>query len=490
MNAPHCQRATSGWGLRVRAGLWLLLLGVVFFSSYALTNHLSALRAPLPSIMFDWERGIPLLPWTIVPYWSIDLMYAAGVLLLPQDRRQLSSLVRRLLTVQALCVLGFLAYPLTFSLQRPPLEGVFGTLFDVLMSFDQPYNQAPSLHIALLVVLWHAYAQRLGSTAWRWLLHGWCVLIGLSVLTTWQHHFIDVPTGAIVGAISLWLWPSRGAGPLQRARLSHDRTRRRLAARYAIGAGVIAALAVLLGTSSLGIGTLGTGTLETGTLGGWVWWLGWPALSLSLVALNYLWLGVAGFQKDNDGRLSLAARLLLAPYLVGAWINSRLWTRRRPHPDEVCDGVFIGRLPLRQMPAADMALVDLCAELSAPTQRRAYTPVAVLDLTVASATELRQAAEAIEQHRRHGPVLVCCALGVSRSASAVAAWLLLSGRAASVDDAISIVRGARPICVLRAPHRQALNALVERADETPLPSVINENEDKDGAGLRESITRR
>ncbi|MEE3215525.1 MAG: phosphatase PAP2 family protein, partial [Pseudomonadota bacterium] len=211
MNAPHCQRAPSGWGLRVRAGLWLLLLGVVFFSSYALTNHLSALRAPLPSIMFDWERGIPLLPWTIVPYWSIDLMYAAGVLLLPQDRRQLSSLVRRLLTVQVLCVLGFLAYPLTFSLQRPPLEGVFGTLFDVLMSFDQPYNQAPSLHIALLVVLWHAYAQRLGSTAWRWLLHGWCVLIGLSVLTTWQHHFIDVPTGALVGAISLWLWPSRGA---------------------------------------------------------------------------------------------------------------------------------------------------------------------------------------------------------------------------------------------------------------------------------------
>ncbi|MBY5926037.1 MULTISPECIES: phosphatase PAP2/dual specificity phosphatase family protein [unclassified Halomonas] len=477
MNAPHCQRAPSGWGLRVRAGLWLLLLGVVFFSSYALTNHLSALRAPLPSIMFDWERGIPLLPWTIVPYWSIDLMYAAGVLLLPQDRRQLSSLVRRLLTVQALCVLSFLAYPLTFSLQRPPLEGVFGTLFDVLMSFDQPYNQAPSLHIALLVVLWHAYAQRLGSSACRWLLHGWCVLIGLSVLTTWQHHFIDVPTGALVGAISLWLWPSRGASPLQRARLSHDRTRRRLAARYAIGAGVIAALA---------------GLLATGTLGGWSWWLGWPALSLSLVALNYLWLGVAGFQKDNDGRLSLAARLLLAPYLVGAWINSRLWTRRRPHPAEVCDGVSIGRLPLRQMPAADMALVDLCAELSAPAQRRAYTPVPVLDLTVASATELRQAAEAIEQHRRHGPVLVCCALGVSRSASAVAAWLLLSGRTASVDDAISIVRGARPICVLRAPHRQALNALVERGNETPYetPWPLNENEDKDGAALQEPITRR
>ncbi|MEE3216288.1 MAG: hypothetical protein VX259_12035 [Pseudomonadota bacterium] len=68
--------------------------------------------------------------------------------------------------------------------------------------------------------------------------------------------------------------------------------------------------------------------------------------------------------------------------------------------------------------------------------------------------------------------------------------MLLSGRAASVDDAISIVRGARPICVLRAPHRQALKALVEQVDETPWPAVTNEDEEEDGAGLREPITRR
>ena len=45
------------------------------------------------------------------------------------------------------------------------------------MGFDKPYNQAPSLHIALLVVLWVCYA-RYASGAWRWLLHGWFALIG------------------------------------------------------------------------------------------------------------------------------------------------------------------------------------------------------------------------------------------------------------------------------------------------------------------------
>ena len=45
--------------------------------------------------------------------------------------------------------------------------------------------------------------------------------------------------------------------------------------------------------------------------------------------------------------------------------------------------------------------------------------------------------------RARGPVLVCCALGYSRSACAVAAWLLATGRAATVDAALARVRAAR-----------------------------------------------
>jgi protein-tyrosine phosphatase len=57
-------------------------------------------------------------------------------------------------------------------------------------------------------------------------------------------------------------------------------------------------------------------------------------------------------------------------------------------------------------------------------------------------------------------VLVCCALGYSRSACAVAAWLLASGRARDVDAAIATVRAARQLVVLDSGHVAALRGLV------------------------------
>ena len=64
-----------------------------------------------------------------------------------------------------------------------------------------------------------------------------------------------------------------------------------------------------------------------------------------------------------------------------------------------------------------------------------------------------------ERLRAHGPLLVCCALGYSRSASAVAAWLITTRRAASVDEAVTILQRARPRVVLGPAHRRALASL-------------------------------
>jgi len=439
---PHSDRAIQNaerpWR---RAAAWLLFLGPFFYASYGLTNWLASTRADVGAIAFAWERFIPFVPWTIVPYWSIDLLYALS-LFVCTTRRELDRHALRLLFVQLVSVACFVAFPLRFSFERPETDGIFGALFAALGAFDKPFNQAPSLHIAILVVVWIRLAAHVRHRALRAALHVWMALIGISILTTYQHHFIDLPTGALVGVLALWSIPAEGRSPWQEMHWTQDPRRSRLAFLYALGSAACIAMA-LLG-------------------GGWWLWMFWPAISLLLVALNYGAIGARGFQKQSDGRLSLAASLLLAPYLALAHLNSRLWTLRDPHPIEVAGGVFLGRIPtareLRGSPFA--SIVDLTAELpcGAPGDRT-YHPIPSLDLVVPHGESLRHAATAIEEARTNGAVLVCCALGYSRSAAAIAAWLLSTGRAASIDEALRIVRSARPAIVLGRDHCAALETL-------------------------------
>lgn len=422
-----------------RGLLWLLFLGPFFFVSYGFANGWAAQRGVTTSVVFEWEAGIPFVPWTIVPYWSIDLLYGLSFLLC-HTRQAVDRHAARLLTAQLISVACFLALPLRFGFARPDTDGVLGWLFDTLSGFDQPYNQAPSLHISLLVIIWARFALA-SRGVWRLLVHGWALLIGVSVLTTYQHHFLDVPTGALVGALCLWLWPDTGAVPLAARGPVREGAPRslRLAAAYWFGSAALAALA--------------------SALGGAAWWLLWGATALGLVGLGYACMGVAVFQK-RDGRLSAGAMMLLAPYLAGAWLNSRWWTRRHPVPVAVVDGIFLGRLPSGAVMRAGgfTGLCDLTAELPAPQGPWRYAGHPTLDLLPPAPERLYAAARDIEALRHRGPVLVCCALGYSRSACAIAAWLLLTGRAADPATAAAQLRARQPAVVLGAAHLAALDA--------------------------------
>ncbi len=429
-------------GLWPRRLCYLALLGLFFFSSYGAANWLTAQRSDVGVMVMAWERYIPIWPWTIVPYSSIDLMYAVAVLW-TVNRQQLSTLVRRLFTVQLICVLCFLLFPLHFSFERPPQSGFFGAWFDLLMGFDMPYNQAPSLHIALLVVLWTFYADKFSGFK-RLFLHGWCFLIGVSVLTTWQHHFFDVPTGALAGAFAVWLWPENQASPLS---MLNKPKQYRLALYYAC-----AVLLLVLGIACWGA---------------W-WWLGgYLALSLLLLAGNYAFFNAAGFQKNAQGQYALCVRILFWPYQCLAQLNRYLWTRKEHDEYLIIDGVYLGRLPSQQVwqqwqqQGKAFALLDMCAELPAPKGVQHYAHFCVLDLTVVDLPTCKRAAAQIEQWLKtdQQTVLVSCALGYSRSAAVVAAWLLMTQRVKSAADALMILQKRKEKVVLSQEQMKILQAL-------------------------------
>ncbi|WP_460504018.1 phosphatase PAP2 family protein, partial [Hymenobacter agri] len=202
--APLAPAASAGrpWG---RAAAWLAVLGPFFFLSYGFANWWTAQLPHVGSVVFGWERHIPFVPWTIVPYMSLDAFYA-GSLFLCATRAELDTHARRLLAASLISVAGFLLFPLQFSFARPATSGFSGALFEILMGFDKPYNQAPSLHISLVILVWLVFARHLRGAA-RWAVHIWFSLIAISVFTTFQHHFIDGVAGAAVAVMVVYLLP-------------------------------------------------------------------------------------------------------------------------------------------------------------------------------------------------------------------------------------------------------------------------------------------
>jgi len=173
------------------------LVSLVFASVYDLANSLTSARGAIARGVFDWERSIPFVEWTIVPYLSICVFFAWSFFI-DHDRDQQARHVVRLLLALALSVACYAAFPLRFMFERPPTTGAIGLMFDLLSAVDLPYNRAPSLHISVLVILWARFAPRLAG--WRRVgLQLWFASIALSVLTTYQHHVIDVPAGLLVG---------------------------------------------------------------------------------------------------------------------------------------------------------------------------------------------------------------------------------------------------------------------------------------------------
>lgn len=431
------QSGTWKWGL-----LCLVFLAPFFFLTYGFANQYASSLNDVPSIVFSWEHHIPLWAWTIVPYWSIDLFYGLS-LLLCWNKFELRQHVLRLFTAQVISISCFLIYPLKFSFDRAELQGFFGLWFEVLMGFDKPFNQAPSLHIVLLVILWDFYRRHI-NPKYRWLVHIWSLLIGLSVLTTWQHHFIDIPLGLLAGSLCLWLFPLSVKAPYQKDPVQQFTPKHlKLGTFYLIGA----LLCIIPAFLFKGI---------------WLWML-YPAISLFLVALAYFTVRPHIFQKQRNGQMTVASWMLLAPYFLFAWLNSRLWTRRHPQDSLVLQlngvEVYLGRIPSAKHTRQYDALFDCCAELAVNQHVQSYEKLNSLDLIPIQSTQLLLAAEAFDrfvqpliQTNRTHKVLIFCALGYSRSCSVLIAWLLQQNYVSGVDEAITLIQRSRPWIVLSETH--------------------------------------
>ncbi len=189
---PESADTLREWASLAAAGTSLLFVGC-----YSATNALAASRAAagdeLGTFYWEWERYIPLVPWMIIPYMSIDAFFVASPFVCTSVA-EIKTLARRLCSCIVVSGLFFWVWPLRLGFERPEVTGIFGPVFDFLHGFDLPHNLFPSLHIALIFVLRWTYHRHVRG-AWRILMHGWFALVTLSTVFTHQHHVVDVPGG-------------------------------------------------------------------------------------------------------------------------------------------------------------------------------------------------------------------------------------------------------------------------------------------------------
>jgi membrane-associated phospholipid phosphatase len=378
-------------------------LSLLFIIIYGGCNTLAARWADPGGWFFTWELQIPFVPTLIVPYMSIDLFFVLSPLLC-EEVIELRTLARRITAAILVAGLMFITFPLTTGYARPEVSGWTGWLFEFLWSFDKPHNLVPSLHVALASLLWPVYARH--TRGWlQKFIHLWFTLIVASALFTYQHHLLDMATGAMLGQVCIFAFPERREPALVQSASANLR----VALLYALGAALLAVLAIALGF--------------------WFWILLWPAVSLALVALAYLRGNSVIFRKAG-GRLPASTRVVLGPYLCGTFIRRLVYNRRRPPWVEIAPGVYCGRLltnheAIRLGAMGITSVLDMTAEHA---EAKAfldieYLNIPVLDLTSPSREQLDVAVAFINEQVHRGGVYVHCALGISRSAAATAAYL-------------------------------------------------------------------
>ena len=426
-------------------------LSVLFIMVYGFTGWFTSLRADVGTWSFEWERNLPLVPWLIVPYMSLDLFFVAAPFLCA-DRAELRAFQRRMTIAILVAGAIFLAMPLQYAFPRPQPAGWTSAIFRALHGFDRPYNLFPSLHISIWMILAGTYHRHTTGKV-RWFIQGWFALTGLSTVLTHQHHLIDVVGGLALGLFCYYLVPEQRA----RHTITIDR---RIGAMYTIGAALLA--------------------LTGEWIRPWGLLLLWPAASMTIVAGAYVGL-YAGITRKQKGRLSLVAGIVLLPWLLGQR-GSLIYYRSHAAPwSVVARNVWIGRqLNEREaLTAAKQgvtAVLDLTSEFSEAGAFLSlpYLNLPILDLTAPTPGQLRLALDFINRHRAAGVVYVHCKVGYSRSATVVGSWLIEVGLAASPDEAIRQIRAVRPTLVVRPEALAALWAFSrsDAAVNTAAPRLI------------------
>ena len=207
----------------------------------------------------------------------------------------------------------------------------------------------------------------------------------------------------------------------------------------------------------------------------------WPAASWLGLTRAFLASRPQALGKRPDGRLSWPSVFFL-PHLAAceAWFQlKRLVPGLEPCWHQAAPGIYIGRRPRpRELPGDVRWIVDLTAELHEPGElirHRIYRYLPSFNRWVPDEAGFRRLTRELADVPE--PLYVHCGSGLGRSATVVAALLILRGLAADVEEAERMLRRVRPRVYLHPAQRQLV---ARRCRRYAGPADVNDPDDRAG----------
>jgi protein-tyrosine phosphatase len=398
---------------------YLLLSYILFLIIYNFSAWYALHFEKSDSFVFSFEKHIPFVPWMIIPYMTSGLLFTL-VFFFCSSEKDLMLLTKRINFTTIVSGLFFILFPLKYSFIKPQQDfGLLNYFYQFLITWDSNYNQAPSLHIGYACIFW-AVINKEFKSGWRILLLGWILLLGISTLTVYQHHLIDIVTALLLSCLTFFIFPE-----------NKDRN-------YQIGA-VYFFISLLFSLAALLI----QHTTNYGLL------LLWICIVLFLVGCAYM-NSNSRFLKTKDGSITILNKIIFFPYLFMYKIIWLFCRKKSSHPvSEIIPQVYVGaRLNSKQASSfinERTYVIDLCAEAEEnkyTRQKSQYFSFPLLDIGSVKKDELETLSNLLTSIygsiKPDEKIFIHCLMGYSRSVF-ITTLFIKNQLNIQIDEAAAIV---------------------------------------------------
>lgn len=398
--------------------VWLLYLGIVFFLLYGSVNQYALITQTDNSFFMQWERNIPFIESFIIPYMSSDILFIIAFLL-PQTRISLKVLALRSFVTIVISVLIFALLPLKFTFEKPIVDNF---LFKML-EMDLPYNQMPSLHVSLAVILWFSMKNNIQSKLIKLVLFIWLILVVLSTLLVYQHHFIDIPTGLLLGVLIVYLINEKRENYFTK---SFTTPRNIKIAFYYL---ILSIIFMILSFKLSSIICL--------------------YLFLSIFSLTAIYsFGLNNFLISKNPYINILQKIFFLPYFIGSHLSWIYYKKKIPFISKFNENIYFGRQAdkdeykkLKEM--GIKKIINLCPELQFNKTNILEKKYNFLDLTMQSPKNILEVIKEIENS--NDKIYIHCKLGMSRTILVISSYMLYKGN--SFEDIENFLKERRPLYV-------------------------------------------